>query len=69
MTEMEKSKQEWSGETGLLSVEMLKKYLSDLNLPIYYMVGPPQFVEAMRNMLRAAKIDEEKIRWENFTGY
>lgn len=69
MTDMENSKEPWSGETGFITIDMIKNHLGDITKPIYYMVGPPQFVEAMRETLRAAQIVENKIRWENFTGY
>jgi ferredoxin-NADP reductase len=69
MTEMEKSKQKWTGEVGFISINMIKKYLPDVNAPIYYIVGPPQMVDAMKNVLREAEVAEPKIRWENFTGY
>jgi ferredoxin-NADP reductase len=69
MTEMDKSQREWKGETGFLNKEMLTKHLPTLHGPIYYLAGPPAMVTAMRNMLTEAKIDEDDIRSEEFSGY
>jgi ferredoxin-NADP reductase len=68
MTEMEKSKQPWDGETGFIDLAMLKRYLPDINQPRYYIVGSPGFVKAMTAMLETAAIAKEKIKLEKFTG-
>lgn len=70
MTDMANSKQSWDGETGVINIEMVKKYLGeDLTKSIYYIAGPPGMVEAMNKMLLDAGISEEKIIKEDFTGY
>jgi len=69
MTEMEKSKREWKGESGLINKEMLARHLSSLQGPIYYLAGPPTMVAAMRRMLTAAGVDEDDIRTDEFSGY
>jgi ferredoxin-NADP reductase len=69
MTEMPKSKKEWKGETGLINQEMLSRYLTNLQGPIYYIAGPPAMVAGLRKMLVAANVDEDDIRAEDFAGY
>jgi ferredoxin-NADP reductase len=69
MTEMEKSKRPWRGETGFIRQELLSKSISSLQGPIYYIAGPPAMVTAMRAMLAAAAVDEDDIRTEEFSGY
>lgn len=69
MTEMEKSNAQWSGETGLLTAEKLRKHLPVINGPIYYIAGPPSMVSGMRQMLVGAGVDEDDIRTEDFAGY
>jgi len=69
MTEMDKSHREWRGETGFINKEMLTKYLTNLQGPIYYVAGPPAMVAAMRRMLTEAAVDEDDIRTEEFSGY
>ena len=69
MTDMSKSAREWSGETGFVDADMLKRFIGDLAAPIYYIVGPPAMVEAMRRTLVGAGIAEDMIRTEEFYGY
>jgi ferredoxin-NADP reductase len=69
MTEMEKSKQPWHGETGFVSAGMLSKYLKDAQSPVYYIAGPPAMVKAMREILSEQSVDDDDIRTEEFSGY
>ena len=69
MSQMQKSAQQWSGETGFINREMLARHLETLQGPIYYIAGPPAMVTAMRQMLSAAGVDEDDIRTEEFAGY
>lgn len=69
MTEMDKSKNPWQGETGLVNAEMLKKYLPEQNSPIYYMSGPPAMVKDMRDLLEKIGISDDNIKFEEFAGY
>jgi len=69
MTEMAKSQQSWHGEVGLIDAKMLRKYLQDATLPIYYVAGPPQMVKALHAMIQATGVDEASIRTEEFDGY
>lgn len=59
----------WQGEHGRVSAEMVKKYISDLNKPIYYLSGPKGMVTAMRKLLVDLKVNEDNIRTEEFAGY
>ena len=69
LTQPELSTTSWSGETGRLSEDMLKKYdLIDQNR-LYFVAGPMQMVTAMIDMLFVMKIPKEKVRKENFVGY
>jgi ferredoxin-NADP reductase len=69
MTEMEKSKAEWTGERGFINREMLERHLPSLQGPIYYIAGPPAMVKAMREMATAAGVNQADIRTEQFSGY
>jgi len=60
---------EWSGERGHIDAELLKRYVSDINKPIYYLSGPSDMVEAMQKMLVDAGVNEDNIRSEEFAGY
>ncbi|MDD5362417.1 MAG: FAD-dependent oxidoreductase [Ignavibacteria bacterium] len=69
MSEMEKSKMQWSGEKGFISKNMIEKYVPDLKSPIYYSAGPQQMVAAMRKILSEIGVDDDFIRTEEFSGY
>lgn len=69
MTEMENSAQDWDAETGIITKEMLSRYLGDLSTPIYYLCGPASMVAAMRKILNEAGVDDDNIRTEEFSGY
>lgn len=69
MTEMSGSRRTWAGETGLLSPEMLARYLKDAASPIYYIAGPPSMVDGLRSVLHGAGVDDDDIRTEEFSGY
>ncbi|MFD2682541.1 FAD-dependent oxidoreductase [Bacillus seohaeanensis] len=59
----------WSGESGLIDADMIKRYVSDSSAPIYYLCGPPGMVKDMRKILMEIGADEDNIRAEEFKGY
>ena len=59
----------WQGETGHITEAMLRRSLPDLQLPKFYIAGPPAMVTSMSRMLTAARVPEEHIRVEEFAGY
>ncbi|GGJ87564.1 oxidoreductase [Lentibacillus kapialis] len=60
---------EWHGETGYIDEDMLKRYVSDVTEPIYYLSGPGGMVNDMYDMLVEAGANEDNIRAEEFYGY
>ena len=69
MTKMENSQRKWTGETGLITGELLLKHLPAIEGPIFYLAGPPAMVAALRSILAEAQVDEDDIRTEEFSGY
>ena len=69
MTEPEKSLHAWRGETGYLNAGLLSKYLAEIDKPMYYVVGPPGMVTALRTILKNAHVEDTDIRIEKFAGY
>lgn len=61
--------QAWRGETGFITDNLIKKYVSDLNAPIYYICGSPAMVTALQETLAEMGVDENRIRVEDFPGY
>ncbi len=69
MTQMDKSCQPWTGETGHIDQAMLSKYLGAAKSPIYYVVGPPGMVSGVHALLNQTGVDDDDIRAEDFGGY
>jgi ferredoxin-NADP reductase len=69
VTQPERTRMLWRGETGRISIQMLSKWIPDLSVPMYYIAGPPGMVTGVRQMLIGSGIAEEDIRAEEFYGY
>lgn len=61
--------EDWTFELGKISRQMVSRYVSDVHAPIYYVVGPPAMVAAMKVLLAEMGIDEMQLRSEDFIGY
>ncbi len=59
----------WRYETGYINREMLSRYLSGLNRPIFYVAGPSGMVTAMTGLLRSLDVSEDDLRTEEFGDY
>jgi ferredoxin-NADP reductase len=69
MSEPEKSSQIWQGETGRIDSTLVKKYVTDLQAPIYYVAGLTEMANATQEMLAAAGIRKDSIRAEEFGAF
>ena len=69
VTQPQRTRMLWRGETGRISIQLLSKWIPDLSVPIYYIAGPPAMVNGVRQMLVGAGVAEEDIRAEEFYGY
>lgn len=69
MTQTQNSAKSWQGETGKIDQPMLKKYIKDLQSPIYYVAGLPEMTSVMKTMLTDSGVEEDNIRAEEFTGF
>ena len=58
-----------SEREGYLNEKTIRKYVENIDGPIYYLAGPPGMVAAMRKMLAGMNIPEDDIRFEEFAGY
>lgn len=69
----EESKEKWTGLTGRIDDNLIKKLLGswklELSAPTFWVVGPPPFIDAMEEVLEKLKVISDKIRSEKFTGY
>ncbi|MFQ6007740.1 MAG: ferredoxin--NADP reductase [Candidatus Zixiibacteriota bacterium] len=69
MTKTRSSRRTWTGETGYIDEEMINKYVDNLTVPVYYVVGPPDMVLAVKQTLNRMGIHPDWIRSEEFSGY
>jgi ferredoxin-NADP reductase len=69
MTEPEKSTVDWKSETGFINQTMIKKYVKDLQAPIYYVAGLNAIVAAMQNLLTSVGVGKGNIRAEEFGAF
>lgn len=72
--------EDWTGLTGRVDEQMIKKLIENWKLPLarpggeirnltYWVCGPPTFVSAMESALSGLGISPKNIRQEKFTGY
>jgi ferredoxin-NADP reductase len=59
----------WPYERGRIDAAMIKKYIPQMDLPIFFVAGPPGMVLAMNQALIQSGADEENIRTDEFYGY
>jgi len=67
-TRQNTSKVEWAGETGYIDRPMLERYIPDITIPQYYVVGPSPMVWGSLQMLDGF-VDRASIKVEDFTGF
>jgi ferredoxin-NADP reductase len=69
VTKPEKETSSWRGETGYIDHSMMKRYIDDLESPMYYIAGLPEMVSAMKTLLTDSGVSEDNIRAEEFSGF
>lgn len=70
MTQADRSARGWKGDRRRVGPEFLSEILPlSRNTPVYYVAGPPRFVEGAVGSLRTLGVDEDRIRFEEFPGY
>lgn len=57
---------DWKGYTGRINAEMLLREVEDLPANLYYLCGPPTFVEDISQMLIELGVDSQKIKKEKY---
>ena len=59
----------WTGYTGRIDAEMIKKEIPDYMERVFYTCGPPAMVKAMENLLKDLNVPKKNIKKEDFPGY
>ena len=60
---------DYHGETGVINIEMLRKYINNLLQPNFYITGPPAMVKSLHQILTDNGINKHHIFTEDFEGY
>lgn len=60
---------EWKHEKGRINKEMIEKYIDTPLEKQYYIVGVPQMVKAMQDILSEMKVPPDQVMVELFGGY
>ncbi|HEV8049977.1 MAG TPA: FAD-dependent oxidoreductase [Thermoplasmata archaeon] len=60
---------QWTGETGRISADMVRRVATGLPPPMYYVCGTPQFVQDELAVLAQLGVPEVDLDWEPFRGY
>jgi NAD(P)H-flavin reductase len=69
LTLSRESPEDWRGERGRVTKEMIDKYVDPLSKPIFYIAGPPTMVVGMEGTLKKSGVDLNRILTKKFTGY
>jgi ferredoxin-NADP reductase len=59
----------WRYEVGHINGQLLSRYLTGLNRPVFYIAGPSGMVTAMTDLLRSLDVSEDDLRTEEFGDY
>ena len=62
----DKQDKNWKYDTGYINEDILKKNITDIDNSIYYIIGPPQMVDSMTEILKNFHVKDEKIKYERF---
>lgn len=69
MTQIWRSKKKWKGETGYIEADLIARYASSLVGPIYYIAGPSDMIEGVRQKLLDHGVKRDDINADPFDGY
>ncbi len=56
----------WKGYTGRINTQMILKEVQDIPANLYYLCGPPAFVDDMTSLLENLGVDKGQIRKEKY---
>jgi ferredoxin-NADP reductase len=59
----------WRYEVGHINRQLLTRYLTGLNRPVFYIAGPSGMVTAMTGLLRSLDVSDDDVRTEEFGDY
>lgn len=69
MSDANLTSEEWSGERGRITPELIKKHAPSWKESVYYIAGPSKMIQAMQEMLKLMTIPSSQVKSETFVGY
>lgn len=60
---------EWKGRQGLVDRDLLAGVMAEHAHPVFYVVGPPAMVAAMKELIAGFGVSDDDVRSEDFSGY
>jgi predicted ferric reductase len=57
----------WDGEKGRINGDFIKRYVRDPLSALYYVCGPPGFMETAIRALKAMGVPRHAMKWERFS--
>jgi ferredoxin-NADP reductase len=59
----------WKGESGAIDISLIERYIKNIYNYTYYISGPNAMAQSFREQLRAAGIENHRIKTDYFSGY
>jgi len=69
ITHPEESNEKWTGYTGRIDENFIRKVIKDITKPTFWISGPPAMVGGIQILLTNLGVLEGKIKYEKFDGY
>jgi glycine betaine catabolism B len=66
---LEKPQDSWKGDKGFITADIIKKYVPDLTIPVFYISGPKPMVDIFTTMLTDMNVSMDNIKQDFFPGY
>lgn len=59
----------WQGEMGRIDKEKIKRYIENIDVPMYYIAGPQTMVDLMFQLVQGLGVVPDHLKKEHFPGY
>lgn len=69
LTDMNSIPQNWAGEKGYITEDMIKKYIPDFAKRIFYLSGPELMVKSYEELLSKLGVRKGNVKKDYFPGY
>ncbi|MDQ7082916.1 MAG: hypothetical protein Q9N34_08220 [Aquificota bacterium] len=61
-----KAPEDWEGLRGRINTDMVLKEVEDIPANLYYLCGPPAFVDDMKKLLLQLGVERKQIKTERY---